>query len=270
MYKKSSKGPESAKVFITRCVLGADTRSTDRDVETAVIRVAFRHSVRLAMFSMVLVMLAGGLNAQQSVAPPLADYVGTYADAPSHTLEFVDGDGLIAVVDEAKYPLRPSGVDQFTTITGQTVTFPRDASGKVTGYEQNGKFHPRVTTAITPETAALARPRPKGQDTPADYRYHPPADLHDGIAVGDIAHSDLGVATASAIVRRDPRRHLQRRAQRLALPAREAGARRVLLRLQCRAARNSSGLQPSPSSARWRGSPSTAAPSRESASACCR
>ena len=45
---------------------------------------------------------------------------------PSHTLEFVDGDGLIAVVDEAKYPLRPSGIDQFKTITGQTVTFPRD------------------------------------------------------------------------------------------------------------------------------------------------
>jgi CubicO group peptidase (beta-lactamase class C family) len=87
------------------------------------------------------------------------------------------------------------------SITGQTVTFPRDASGKVAGYEQNGQFYPRVTTAITPETAALARPRPEGQDTPADYRYHPPADLHDGIAVGDIARSDLEVATASAIVR---------------------------------------------------------------------
>ena len=53
---------------------------------------------------------------------------------------------------------------------------------------------------ITPEAAALARPRPKGQGLPADYRYHPPADLHDGIAVGDIARSDLGVATADAIV----------------------------------------------------------------------
>ena len=34
-----------------------------------------------------------------------------------------------------------------------------------------------------------------------DYRYHPPADLHDGIAVGDIAQSALGRATADAIVR---------------------------------------------------------------------
>jgi CubicO group peptidase (beta-lactamase class C family) len=113
----------------------------------------------------------------------------------------VDGDGLFAVLDEAQYPLRPSGVDRFTTITGQTVRFPRDTSGKVTGYEQDGKFHLRVSTMVTPEAAALAHPRPKGQDSPADYRHHPPADLHDGIAVGDIAGSDLKAATAEAIVR---------------------------------------------------------------------
>jgi CubicO group peptidase (beta-lactamase class C family) len=162
---------------------------------------AYGHALRLAVFSAVLVTLAGGLKAQQAAASGLADFVGTYADAPGHTLEMVDGDGLFAVLDEAEYALRPSGVDQFTTMVGQTISFPRDASGKVTGYVQNGKFHPRVSTTITPESAALARPRPKGQDSPTDYRYHPPADLHDGIAVGDIAQSDLGVATANAIVR---------------------------------------------------------------------
>jgi hypothetical protein len=162
---------------------------------------AYGHPSSLAAFSAVLVTLAGGLNAQQTGGSRLADYVGTYADAPGHTLEMVDGDGLFAVVDEAEYQLRPLGVDRFTTATGQTVSFPRDASGKVKGYEQNGTFHPRVSTTITPESAALARPRPKGQDSPEDYRYHPPADLHDGIAVGDIAQSDLGFATANAIVR---------------------------------------------------------------------
>ena len=155
---------------------------------------------RIALFSAVFIALAGGLQAQQSAALGLADYVGTYADAPGHTLEMVDGDGLFAVLDEAEYPLHSSGVDRFTTMNGQTVLFPRDASGKVTGYEQNGTFHPRISTTITPESAALARPRPKGQDSPEDYRYHPPVDLHDGIAVGDIAQSDLGVATANAIV----------------------------------------------------------------------
>jgi hypothetical protein len=162
---------------------------------------AYGSALRLAVFSAVRRHARRRLNAQQTAASGLADYVGTYADAPGHTLEMVDGDGLFAVLDEAEYPLRPSGVDQFTTMNGQTVSFPRDASGKVTGYEQNGTFHPRVSKTITPESAALARPRPKGQDSPEGYRYHPPADLHDGIAVGDIAQSDLGVATANAIVR---------------------------------------------------------------------
>lgn len=165
------------------------------------VRRGLRQRLRLAALPIVLVFLAGGLNAHQNNAPRLADYVGTYADAPGHTIEIADGDGLFAVVDEGKYPLRPSGVDQFTTIGGQLVSFPRDASGKVTGYEQDGQFHPRVSTTITPEAAALAWPRPKGQDSPADYRYRAPADLHDGIAVGDIARSDLGVSTADAIVR---------------------------------------------------------------------
>ena len=156
--------------------------------------------MRFVTSEILVLMLSGYVTAQTTSAIHLSDYVGTYADAPGHTLEILDGDGLFAVVDEAKYRLRPSGADRFTTLTGQTIPFLRDASGRVTGYEENGKFHPRVSVAVTPESAALARPRPKGQDAPADYRYHPPADLHDGIAVGEIARSDLGVATADAIV----------------------------------------------------------------------
>ena len=157
--------------------------------------------MRSLSLALMLVMLGGSVRAQKTPALHLSDYVGTYTDAPGHTLEIVDGDGLFAVLDEAKYVLRPSGVDQFTTITGQTIPFRRDANGRVTGYEQDGKFRPRVSSSITPESAALARPRPQGQDSALDYRYHPPANLHDGIAVGDIARSDLGAATADAIVR---------------------------------------------------------------------
>jgi hypothetical protein len=109
-----------------------------------------RHCLRLAMCSIALVMLVGGLNAQQSTTPRLADYVGTYANAPGHTLEIVDGDGLFAVVDEAKYPLRPSGPDQFITITGQMVPFVRDA-------RQLSRLKPRLWPGPVPRDRILLR-----------------------------------------------------------------------------------------------------------------
>src|SRR3984957_12919896 len=155
----------------------------------------------LAVFSVFLLVLAGEINAQQLVGLRLTDYVGTYSDAPGHTLEIVDGDGLFAVLDEAKYSLRSLGVDQFSPMAGPAILFQRDANGEVTGYEQDGNFHARVSTSVTPEAAALAWPRPLGQNSPADYSYQAPADIHDGIAVGDIAHSDLGVGVANDLVR---------------------------------------------------------------------
>jgi CubicO group peptidase (beta-lactamase class C family) len=160
-------------------------------------------SQRISHASVLLVVLAafvGLLQAQTTPVAPLTEYVGTYSDAPGHTLEIVAGDDLFAVVDEANYTLRRTGADKFKTNTGGIVSFLRDASGKVSGYQQDGGFHPRVSTAITPEAAALARPRPLGQNAPENYRYRPPADLHDGIAVGNIADTKLGAATANAIV----------------------------------------------------------------------
>jgi hypothetical protein len=158
---------------------------------------ATANSLRLASFSILLVILGGGLQAQET----LGDYLGTYTDTPGHPVEILNGDEFFAVQDEAKYRLIPKGVDAFSTLYGPKLTFKREASGTVTGYEQDGMFHPRISSAVTPESAALAWPRPKGQNSPSAYRYRPPADLHDGIAVGDIASSDLGVETANAIVR---------------------------------------------------------------------
>jgi CubicO group peptidase (beta-lactamase class C family) len=158
-------------------------------------------SLRLVVFPVLLAILGIGLKAQESTVPRLEDFVGTYADTPGHPVEVVNGDDLFAVQDEAKYHLIPKGVDAFSTMYGPKFTFLRDASGTVTGYEQNGKFHLRVLSAVTPESAALAWPRPKVHGSPSQYRYDPPTDMHDGIAVGDIARSPLGVVTANAIVR---------------------------------------------------------------------
>jgi CubicO group peptidase (beta-lactamase class C family) len=157
--------------------------------------------MRLAALAVTVILFGGSAIAQPVPPPHLSDYVGTYTDTPGHTLEIVAGDELFAVQDDAKYRLHATGVDEFSTVYGAKIPFRRDANGKVTGYEEDGKFHPRVSDAVTPESAALAHPRPHGQDSPSDYRYQPPADLHDSIAVGDIAHSDLGTATADAIVR---------------------------------------------------------------------
>jgi CubicO group peptidase (beta-lactamase class C family) len=158
-------------------------------------------SMRGFMLSVVLGTFCAAIAAQTAPNSPLSAYVGTYIDRPGHTLEIVAGDELFAVQDGARYLLHPSGVDVFATVGGQKVAFPRDAAGKVRGYEQDGAFHKRVSLTVTPEAAALARPRPEGQSSPADYRYRAPADLHDGIEVGNIAKSDLGEATANAIVR---------------------------------------------------------------------
>jgi CubicO group peptidase (beta-lactamase class C family) len=156
--------------------------------------------MRLVALALTVILFGGGATAQTVSPPHLSDYVGTYTDSPGHTLEIVAGDELFAVQDDAKYRLHSTGVDEFSTVYGAKIPFRRDANGKVTGYEEDGKFHHRVSDTVTPQSAALAHPRPQGQNSPSDYRYHPPADLHDGIAVGDIAQSDLGTATADAIV----------------------------------------------------------------------
>jgi CubicO group peptidase (beta-lactamase class C family) len=162
----------------------------------------FEQLVHLAIL-LALFLVVSASAVAQTPAPALrpSDYVGTYSDSPGRTLEIVAGDELFAVLDEAKYPLHAVGADEFATITGEKIPFRRDSAGNVTGYEEHGTFHPRISTNVSPESAALAYPRPTGQNSPANYRYHPPTDLRDGITVGDIAQSPLGIAAADAIVR---------------------------------------------------------------------
>ena len=143
--------------FNTHCL---PITNSQEDIMTS--RVASTPGSRFTILAVFLIASLSYVSAQGNLGKQPTDYVGTYADAPGHPVEIVAGDGLFAVVDEGKYPLRPSGVDQFSTISGQVVAFPRDAKGVVTGYTQDGSFHPRVSSTITIEAAALARPRPKG------------------------------------------------------------------------------------------------------------
>lgn len=124
---------------------------------------------------------------------PITDFVGTYADGPNHDIEIAtDAKGqLVAVIDDATYPLKITGPDEVTNNGGEKIPFARNAEGKVSGYTDDGQFHrkhsPRVSTETIAEITTPARP--PGQV----YHYKPPVDRHDGIAVGDIAKTPLGV-----------------------------------------------------------------------------
>jgi len=156
--------------------------------------------MRFATLGVLFGLLCTAVAAQTPLAHPLSDYAGTYAYSPGTTIEIVAGDELFAVLDGAKYKLRPAGIDNFLNPGGASLPFRRDGNGKITGFEESGQFRPRISSAVTPESAALGRPRPPGQESPQDYRYLPPPELHDGIPVGDIAKSDLGTDTANVIV----------------------------------------------------------------------
>ncbi len=132
-------------------------------------------------------------------APPLADYTGTYRYHGGATLALVPADTLlVAIIDEAKYPLRHTGPDRFVNGPGQTIPFRRDAAGTVTGFEEGGTYFERLSPTVDPAIAQLvvARPRDDGA-----YAYQPPPELGDGIAVGDLAGAGLDPSVAERIVR---------------------------------------------------------------------
>jgi CubicO group peptidase (beta-lactamase class C family) len=156
-------------------------------------------AMRTPLLGASLLLLLAPRLAAQSGARPLSDFTGTYEDAPGHTLEIVDGEELFAVVDEARYRLKRAAGDVFTNQPGDTIPFRRDANGVVIGYVERGVLHRRLSTRVTDASAALVRAKPREGNAP--YRYSHPLDRHDGIPVGDIASTPLGVETAERIVR---------------------------------------------------------------------
>jgi CubicO group peptidase (beta-lactamase class C family) len=150
------------------------------------------HRLPAFLFSVLLTF-----NAIAQTSPtPLANYNGVYEYENNSRIDIISGKDLFAVLDEAKYKLPHTTGDTFLNGAGQPVIFHRDAAGTVTGFEEHGHFFRRLSP--TPSAAArdLARPRPDGD---LSYSYKVPADRNDGIAVGDIAKSDLGPDAAAKI-----------------------------------------------------------------------
>lgn len=124
------------------------------------------------------------------------DYAGTYEGGLDGPVEIiVTSDKVFAVIMEAKYRLTDVGGDTLQNSFGVRLPFKRE-HGHITGYTQDGVFHRRLSDTVAPASLALAVARP-GKEP---YRYRPPVDLHDGIAVGDIAATRLGRDAAATIV----------------------------------------------------------------------
>ena len=174
-----------------------------------------------ALMAVMVLLVSPGLCAQADPTPPgrrpptarptehapaLAEFEGVYAYHGGTTITIVAAEPLLyALLDEAKYPLRPLGNDEFLNASGDTIPFRRGPDGVVSGFVERGVFFARRTPEVNPDMVALARagPRPLGPDgRPVPYAYHPPADLADGIRVASLAHAGLDQRTAIGLVTR--------------------------------------------------------------------
>ena len=182
-------------------------------------RVGRRATVRRATVAatLSLVGLASSIGAQASgaVGPlprdrfqrtALAEYEGVYAYHGGTSLVIVATDTILfAVIDEAKYPLRPLGGDRFVNAGGETIPFRRGTDGVVSGFVERSVFFARRTPVIDAAMAEAVRavPRPVGTDgRPAPYVYAIPADIADGLRVGDVTEAGFDTASVARLVNR--------------------------------------------------------------------
>ncbi|MBF9236193.1 serine hydrolase [Hymenobacter sp. BT683] len=135
--------------------------------------------LRNAWFGGVLLLApaaAAQPTARRAPANPLNDYLGTYEYQRQYgTLQLLPRDSvLLAVIDEAEYPLRRLRRDLFLNGQGDTIPFRRDAAGAVAGFVERGTFYKRLsgTTAKAP-ASMYARRLPNGRRP--RYTYQPPA-----------------------------------------------------------------------------------------------
>lgn len=147
---------------------------------------------------------AGGTPASSRAR--LREYQGVYDYQRGSRIAIVAADSILyAVLDEAKYPLRPLGDDRFRNAGGDTIPFNRSAGGVVTGFTERGVTFGRRTPTVDQAlvSAVLAKPRPLGANgRPAAYVYHAPAELHDGIRVGDVKTAGLDTSFVARLVGR--------------------------------------------------------------------
>jgi len=127
---------------------------------------------------LVLTQVAGS----QAPTQNLTEYEGRYEYRDGGSLFIVaGGERLIAIIGEAKYPLRPASTDTFRNPGGDLIPFLRDSNGRVLAFKENGDSFKRLSSSVPTDTRLLLEPRPKIDGRAVAYRYKEPAKLRDGI-----------------------------------------------------------------------------------------
>jgi CubicO group peptidase (beta-lactamase class C family) len=124
-----------------------------------------------------------------------AQYNGTYEYSDPPTLEIstspVDHQ-LYAIIKGSKYLLRSYNKDTFLNNGNQQVIFHR-LNNKITGYTVDGHTYRRVNSTVTYQWQARKN---------TAYRYHEPADRHDGLIPGSLKIAGLDTARIRALITR--------------------------------------------------------------------
>ena len=82
----------------------------------------------------LLTALLPAASALAATPPPLGELEGHYEYREGVTLFMVaDGDRLVAVLGDGKYPLQATGVDTFMNGGGDAIPFVRDGAGLQSG-----------------------------------------------------------------------------------------------------------------------------------------
>ena len=141
-------------------------------------------------------------SALAATPPPLRELEGHYEYREGATLFLVaDGDRLVAILGDGKYPLRATGVDTFVNGVGDAIPFLRDGAGRIVAFKEKGDTFKRLSPDVPGAVRSFLRPRPPVPDgKPPGYRYERPADHADGIRVGALGPGTLSREAAERLV----------------------------------------------------------------------
>jgi CubicO group peptidase (beta-lactamase class C family) len=158
-------------------------------------------AVRTCAGAMLLAVVAVA-SALAAAPPPLAELEGHYEYREGATLYMVaDGDRLVAILGDGKYPLPATGVDAFRNGVGDPITFVRDGSGTVVAFTEKGDTFKRLSPGVPDNVRGRLRPRPPGPDGAAlTYHYQSPRESADGIRVGAAGPGTLSREVAERLV----------------------------------------------------------------------